>query len=64
MRLAHFVCSIALGGTPNLLEAHLAAIGLDVNAGHFSKAGIVLHRHDSGKENSAEKWLLKTVLTK
>ena len=29
---------------------HLAAIGLDVNAGHFLKAGNVLHRLDSGKE--------------
>jgi hypothetical protein len=43
-----------LGGTPNLLEAHLAAIGLDINAGHFSKAGNALQAPESGKENSAD----------
>ena len=54
MRLAHFVCSIALGGTPNLLEAHLTAIGLDINAGHFSNAGNALQPPESGMENSAD----------
>jgi hypothetical protein len=64
MRLAHFVCSIALGGTLNLLEAHLTAISLDINAGHFLKAGNVLYPPESGKENSAEKWLINTVRKK
>ena len=41
------------GRGPNLLEAHLAAKGLDINAGHFSKTGTALQPPESGMKNSA-----------
>ena len=48
-----FVLSI-FGGTPNPLDAHLEAIGLDMNTRHFLEAGNVLQPPESGMENSAD----------